>query len=128
MTIEDLDKIDRVYRNPNSGHAVLVITDHLPWDVDEGRHLELLQAKVYRQLDVIESGEIAEKVPFVRGHPFAIAIYSLFALSQDGRNLVCCQVAGLRREACCCWWRRDDLGLKSPRCEDWADEPGRDPH
>ena len=88
MTIEDLDKIDRVYRNPNSGHAVLVITDHLPWDVDEGRHLELLQAKVYRQLDVIESGEIAEKVPFVRGHPFAIAIYSLFALSQDGRNLV----------------------------------------
>jgi hypothetical protein len=88
MTIEDLDKIDRVYRDPNTGHAVLVITDHLPWDVDEGRHLELLQAKVYRQLDVIESGEIAERVPFARGRPFAILIYSLFELSQDGRNLV----------------------------------------
>jgi hypothetical protein len=60
----------------------------LPWDVDEGRHLELLQAKVYRQLDVIESGEIAERVPFARGRPFAILIYSLFELSQDGRNLV----------------------------------------
>jgi hypothetical protein len=88
MTIEDLDKIDRSYRDPDTGHAVLVITDHLPWDVDEGRHLELLQAKVYRQLDAIESGEAAEKIPFARGRPFAIAVYSLFALSQDGRNLV----------------------------------------
>jgi hypothetical protein len=88
MTIEELDKIDRTYLDPSTGHAVLVITDHLPWDVDEGRHLELLQAKVYRQLDVIESGEVAEKIPFTRGRPFAIAIYSLFELSQDGRNLV----------------------------------------
>jgi hypothetical protein len=88
MTIEDLDKIDRTYLDPNTGHAVLAILDHLLWDVDEGRHLELLQAKVYRQLDVIESGEIAERIPFTRGHPFAIAIYSLFDLSQDGRNLV----------------------------------------
>jgi hypothetical protein len=88
MTIEELDKIDRVYRDPDTGHAVLVTTDHLPWDVDEGCHLELLQAKVYRQLDVIESGEIAERVPFARGRPRAIAIYSLFELSQDGRNLV----------------------------------------
>ncbi|MGA2492027.1 MAG: DUF6572 domain-containing protein [Roseiarcus sp.] len=88
MTIEDLDKIDRSYRDPDTGHAVLVITDHLPWDVDEGRHLELLQAKVYRQLDAIESGEVAAKIPFARGRSFAIAIYSLFELSQDGRNLV----------------------------------------
>ena len=88
MTIEELDKIDRTYLDPSTGHAVLVITDHLPWDVDEGPHLELLQAKVYRQLDAIESGEVAEKIPFTRGRPFAIAIYSLFELSQDGRNLV----------------------------------------
>jgi hypothetical protein len=88
MTIEELDKIDRSYRDPDTGHAVLVITDHLPWDIDEGRHLELLQAKVYRQLDAIESGEVAEKIPFARGRPFAILIYSLFELSQDCRNLV----------------------------------------
>ncbi|HEY1944105.1 MAG TPA: DUF6572 domain-containing protein [Roseiarcus sp.] len=88
MSIEDLDKIDRVYRDPDTDRVVLVITDHLPWDDDEGRHLELLQAKVYRQLDVIESGEVAEKVPFARGKSYAIAIYSLHELSQDGRNLV----------------------------------------
>ncbi len=88
MTIEDLNKIDRVYRDPNTDQVVLVITDHLPWDEDEGRHLELLQAKVYRQLDVIESGEVAEKVPFARGRSYAVAIYSLFELSQDGQNLV----------------------------------------
>jgi hypothetical protein len=88
MTIEELDKIDRTYLDPGTGHAVLVITDHLPWDVDEGPHLELLQAKIYRQLDAIESGEVAEKISFTRGSPFAIAIYSLFELSQDGRNLV----------------------------------------
>lgn len=65
-----------------------MIADHLPWDVDEGRHLELLQAKVHRRLDAIESGEIAERVPFARGRPFAILIYSLIELSQDRRNLV----------------------------------------
>ncbi len=76
MTIEDFDKIDRSYRDPNTGHTVLVITDHLPRNVDEVRHVELSQAKVYRQLDVIESGEIAERVPFARAsfrHPHLFA-------------------------------------------------------
>ncbi len=88
MTIEDLDKVDYISVERETGKAVLTISDHLPWDVDEGRHLELLQAKVYRQLDGIESGEINERFPSTRGHPFAIQIYSLFELSQDGRNLI----------------------------------------
>jgi len=88
VTIEDLDMLDHISVERATGKAVLTISDHLPWDIDEGRHLELLQAKVYRQLDVIESGEVNERFPFTRGRPFAIQIYSLFELSQDGRNLV----------------------------------------
>ncbi len=88
MTIEDIDKIDHITIEHATGKAVLTISDHLPWDIDEGRHLELLQAKVYRHLDAIESGELYRRIPLTRGRPFAIQIYSLFDLSQDGRNLV----------------------------------------
>ncbi|MFZ1965275.1 MAG: DUF6572 domain-containing protein [Roseiarcus sp.] len=88
MTIEDLNKIDFVSVERATGKAVLTISDHLPRDIDEGRHLELSQAKVYRQLDVIESGEVNELIPSARGRPLVIQIYSLFELSQDGRNLV----------------------------------------
>lgn len=88
MTIEDADKVDKIVVERATGKALLAISDHLPWDVDEGRHLELLQAKVYRYLDGIDSGELYRRVPETNGRPFAIAIYSLFDLSQDGRNLV----------------------------------------
>jgi hypothetical protein len=88
MTIEDTDKIDHISIEPATGKTLLTISDHLPWDTDEGRHLELLQAKVYRQLDAIESGELNRRFPQTSGRPVAIQIYSLFELSQDGRNLV----------------------------------------
>lgn len=88
MTIEEADKVDKIVVERATGKALLAISDHLPWDVDEGRHLELLQAKVYRYLDGIESGELYRRVPETNGRPFAIAVYSLFELSQDGRNLV----------------------------------------
>jgi hypothetical protein len=88
MTIEDTVKIDRIILEHASGKALLTISDHLPWDTDEGRHLELLQAKVYRQPDAIESGELNRRFPQTSGRAVAIQIYSLFALSPDGRNLV----------------------------------------
>ena len=59
MTIEDSDKVDKIVIERATGKAVLAISDHLPWDVDEGRHLELLQTKVYRYLDPIKSGELS---------------------------------------------------------------------
>ncbi len=88
MTIEDSDTVDKIIVEPATGKALLAITDHLPWDIDEGPHLELLQTKVYRYLDVIESGELYRRVPRTDGRQVVIAIYSLFELSQDGRNLV----------------------------------------
>ncbi len=78
MTIEDTDKIDHINIEHATGKVLLVISDHLPWDIDEGRHLELLQAKVYRYLDAIESGELHRRFPQTLGRQFAIAIYSLF--------------------------------------------------
>jgi hypothetical protein len=88
MTVEDTDKIDRIALERASGKVLLVISDHLPWDIDEGQHLVLLQAKVNRHLDAIESGELYRRFPLTRGRSFVIVIYSLFELSQDGRNLV----------------------------------------
>jgi len=88
MTIEDTDEVDKIVIERATGKALLAISDHLPWDIDEGRHLELLQTKVYRYLDPIESGELYQRVPLTNGRQFAIVIYSLFELSQDGQNLV----------------------------------------
>ena len=64
MPIEDSDKVDKIVIERATGKALLAISDHLPWDVDEGRHLELLQTKVYRYLDPIESrGVVSARAP-----------------------------------------------------------------
>jgi hypothetical protein len=88
MTIEETDKVDKIVIEHATGKAMVLLSDHLPWDTDEGRHLELLQTKVYRYLDAIESGELYRRVSQTDGRQFAIVIYSQFELSPDGRNLV----------------------------------------
>jgi hypothetical protein len=54
MTIEDARIVDFIGVDPVTGHVVLTITDHLPWDSDE--HVLLLQDKLNRYLAFVESG------------------------------------------------------------------------
>lgn len=55
MTVEQMDVIDFAAIDRDAGEVLFVISDHLPWYRDEGRHLELLRTKVYRRLDEIEA-------------------------------------------------------------------------
>lgn len=60
MSIDQSDVIDFISTTPE-GKGVLTITDHLSWDMDF--HLELLQDKINRYLQFIESGQIYEEYP-----------------------------------------------------------------
>lgn len=58
MSIAETNKIDIVATRPDSSVVKLVITDHLGWE-DFESHARLLQAKVNRYLEFVESGQLA---------------------------------------------------------------------
>ncbi len=88
MTIEQSDTTDFVTIEKATGKALVTISDHLPWTIDEGDHLVLLQTKVYRDIDGIESGEIVVRYPQLKGRSFTIDIVSLHPLSPNGELLL----------------------------------------
>jgi hypothetical protein len=57
VTVEQTDVIDLLSIDPQ-GRIVLTIADHLSWDQDEHQHMWVLQEKLNRYLECIESGEI----------------------------------------------------------------------
>lgn len=65
MTIEDQDTIDLVGIDRERRCVRLVVSDHLDWD-DIDSHLSLLQAKIYRYADFVDSGELYEMRPEAR--------------------------------------------------------------
>ncbi|WP_158812519.1 DUF6572 domain-containing protein [Methylocapsa sp. S129] len=92
MTIEQLDVIDIVTINDAANEVRLFISDHLPWDVDEGEHLLLLQSKLNLYLHVIESGQLYEQCPRSIGRDVIIEIAPIFPLSAQAQRLfVLCQ-------------------------------------
>ena len=76
MSIEDTDVVDFVSVDA-SGDVELTISDHLDWE-DTERHIELLQNKIHRYLDFIESGELHESNPAVAGKRVVIRIRAKF--------------------------------------------------
>ena len=63
MTIEQSNVIDFTATDPDSGDVYLVISDHLPFDVDEIPHLQMLHEKIDSYLAAIESGEVYQHCP-----------------------------------------------------------------
>ena len=86
MSIDQIDKIDVVNIDTNSGDVWLTISDHLSWDQEEGEHLLLLQNKLNAYLRFIESGEVFVKFPEARGRKVVINLVGKFLLS-DQANL-----------------------------------------
>jgi hypothetical protein len=83
MSIDQTDVVDFVSIDNASGDLWLTISDHLPWDEDEGNHLVLLQDKLNAYLRFIESGEVFETVPEARGRNIVINLVGKFSLSQQ---------------------------------------------
>jgi hypothetical protein len=93
MTIEQTNIIDISAIDEPKGEISLIICDHLPWDIDEGEHLWMLQSKINRYLDAIESGELYQQRPGAIGKHIVIEIAAKYPLSKNARIFVeKCQV------------------------------------
>ena len=73
MSIEQLDVVDVVSIDKETGHVVLTISDHLDWS-DTIAHQTALQAKFNKYLAFIESGEILVRYPEAQGRPVVIKV------------------------------------------------------
>jgi hypothetical protein len=83
MSIEDANVVDLATIDKASGDLWLSISDHLPWEEDEGNHLLLLQDKINTYLRFIENGEVFRKVPEAKGRGIVVNIVGKFPLSQN---------------------------------------------
>ena len=62
MSVEDLDRVDFVSLSAAQDTVKLTISDHLDWE-DPKQHLGILQEKIYRYVDFVESGELWRTYP-----------------------------------------------------------------
>jgi len=86
MAVDESNKVDLLVTDEKRTSVRLVIADHLDWEVDEGAHLLLLQDKIYAYLDIVESGELVEKRPDLKGVPVIIRVDSKYPLSMEARK------------------------------------------
>jgi|SRR5580658_6038692 hypothetical protein len=88
MSIQDVETVDIVTIDRESGEVLLTISDHLAWGGAEGMHLTLLQSKMNCYLRFVEGGELVRKYPETLGRDVVINLVSRFPLSSQGRAFV----------------------------------------
>lgn len=95
MSVDEPNVIDITAFDKESRETLLVIADHLPWLIADPDplytkvdHLRMLQAKVYRYVDFIDSGELLQTFPQSAGTAPVILIKFLFPLNRNATNLV----------------------------------------
>ncbi|MBY3176694.1 hypothetical protein HFO42_04580 [Rhizobium leguminosarum] len=88
MSVSQTDIIDFAGIDEATGDLRLTISDHLPWDQDEGDHLLILQDKLNAYLRFIESGEVFQKVPDSEGRSIVIDLVGKFPLNQQAQFFV----------------------------------------
>lgn len=85
MSLYELEKVDFMGYNKEEKIAYLVIADELDWS-DEEKHIELLQEKINLYLGFIESDEVYERYPEVKGYRFVIKILGKYLLLNGAKN------------------------------------------
>ena len=100
MTVEDFNQVDFVAMNPGAPDVLLVIADHLDWSAAED-HARLLQDKIYRYLDFVESGELWARFPEARGRRVTIQVRAKFPLSEYAARFLASISATVTESGCC---------------------------
>lgn len=75
--ISDADTVDALGIDPDSGDALLVISDDLDWS-DPVAHINALQAKIGAYLGFIQTGQFEAALPESAGRKRRIAIIQQF--------------------------------------------------
>jgi CRP-like cAMP-binding protein len=83
VSVEQLDVVDIISTEKNTGHVILTISDHLDWS-DTARHQFILQEKINKYLAFVESGEILESYPDAKGRPITFKV--VFKFSPDAKG------------------------------------------
>ncbi len=73
MSVEQLNVVDIISTDKESGVVILTISDHLDWSNTVG-HQNTLQAKFNKYLAFVESGEILTRYPDARNRPVVIKV------------------------------------------------------
>lgn len=87
MAIDDAGSIDALGIEPETGHALLIISDHLDWS-DTVAHMNALQAKVGGYLSFISSGQLDEALPEGAGRPRKIGIIQQYEPTEIAHQLL----------------------------------------
>lgn len=88
MTVEQLDVVDFVWANKEKTRAYVTISDHLNWGADdeEPHHLYCLHEKIRRYLHFIESGQLEEHDPSLKGLPVTIHVRAKYPVEGQGHE------------------------------------------
>jgi len=73
LSVEQLDVIDIISTDRETGDVILTISDHLDWS-NSVEHQTVLQAKLNKYLAFIESGEVLVRYPDAKGRSLVIEI------------------------------------------------------
>ena len=87
MSLDNLEVIDAVGTERDSGTVVLSLFDAWDWD-DERAHLTALQAKLNAYFGFVESGQIHEAYPAAAGKVLRIDIVSRYPMPDTALTLL----------------------------------------
>jgi hypothetical protein len=92
MSIDHARVIDRILLDSQTEDILLIITDHLEWSGNEDEHehdhehMLKLQEKLNAYLSFVESKEIYETYPHLKGRSVVIEVVCKFPLSDRAQN------------------------------------------
>lgn len=87
MSVQQLDKIDLIGINKETGNVELAIIDDLDWS-DIELHLSTLQDKVNAYFNFIEDGGINEAYPGLENYRSIIKVMAQHKLPKEGSRFI----------------------------------------
>ncbi|MBV9644349.1 MAG: hypothetical protein JO334_12315 [Verrucomicrobia bacterium] len=86
--IDQARVVDLVAISDKEREVTFEIIDHFSWRQDELWHLQLLQDKLNYYLDVLDSGDVYNKVPKAKIYKVIIEITGLYPLSKAAEEFL----------------------------------------
>jgi hypothetical protein len=83
MSVRDVDIVDYVYLEDDTGVPVLVVSDPMTWKPPEDEdHFELLREKLNSQIAFVENGQLKSVYPPYRGGLVKVEVIARHALNR----------------------------------------------
>jgi hypothetical protein len=94
MSVDNSEVVDGAGISKETGEVVLTISDHLNWD-DEQSHIELIEQKIGRYIQFVESGQLLEAIPTAKDRAIHIRLFLQFSPPNSASKLLLAATAQL---------------------------------